>query len=181
MAIPQTGEPTDDRGIFPLSTTAEPRPSHQRHRTSRMPDARFDKVLIAVDSDPIAAHATNVGGALAGALAAEVALIHVIEPPVGYADASGVALSNLVDRDRDDWTRRFDDIRLQLPHPAAVDFVRVGAPGMEIVKAAEEWQADLIVIGSHGRGGVGRALLGSTAETVMRHSRCPVLVVRSSG
>ncbi|MGE5112215.1 MAG: universal stress protein [Acidobacteriaceae bacterium] len=47
-----------------------------------------------------------------------------------------------------------------------------------MVKAANEWPADLIVIGSHGRGGVERLLLGSVAESVTRHAACPVLVVR---
>lgn len=52
---------------------------------------------------------------------------------------------------------------------------------MRSVNAAKEWPADLIVIGSHGRGGVKRALLGSVAEGVMRHAPCPVLVVRATG
>jgi nucleotide-binding universal stress UspA family protein len=46
------------------------------------------------------------------------------------------------------------------------------------VNAAKEWPADVIVIGSHGRAGVTRVLLGSVAEAVMRHAPCPVLVVR---
>jgi universal stress protein A len=54
----------------------------------------------------------------------------------------------------------------------------VGKPAAEIVNAAKEWPADVIVIGSHGRAGVTRVLLGSVAEAVMRHAPCPVLVVR---
>jgi len=44
---------------------------------------------------------------------------------------------------------------------------------------AKDWPADLIVIGSHGRSGMRRALLGSVAEGVMRNATCPVLVVRA--
>ncbi|WP_145723421.1 universal stress protein [Mesorhizobium tianshanense] len=53
-------------------------------------------------------------------------------------------------------------------------------PADEIVKAAGEWPADLIVIGSHGRGGVQRALLGSVADGVIRHASCPILVIRAA-
>jgi nucleotide-binding universal stress UspA family protein len=63
--------------------------------------------------------------------------------------------------------------------PAPLEFIHVGKTATEIVKAAKDWSADLIVIGSHGRGGVDRLLLGSVAEAVMRHAACPVLVVRA--
>ena len=62
---------------------------------------------------------------------------------------------------------------------AALDFVPIGAPHTEIVNAANDWPADLIVIGSHGRGGIRRVLLGSVAEGVMRNPPCPVLIVRT--
>lgn len=63
----------------------------------------------------------------------------------------------------------------------AVQFVPEGPPGAEIVKVARQWQADLIVIGSHGRRGIRRALIGSVAEAVVRQAPCPVLVVRAKG
>jgi len=68
--------------------------------------------------------------------------------------------------------------RLSLPD-SAVNFLRAGEPAVEIVNAANQLAANLIVVGSHGRGGVSRALLGSVAETVSRHAPCPVLVVRA--
>ena len=60
-----------------------------------------------------------------------------------------------------------------------LEFLAIGAPVEEIVKAAQDWPADMIVIASHGRSGVRRLLLGSVAEGVMRHAACPVLVVRA--
>jgi nucleotide-binding universal stress UspA family protein len=57
--------------------------------------------------------------------------------------------------------------------------VQTGTPATAITKAAKDWPADLIVIGSHGRSGMRRALLGSVAEGVMRNAPCPVLVVRA--
>ena len=54
-----------------------------------------------------------------------------------------------------------------------------GATHVEICTAAEELGVDLIVIGTHGRGGLSHALLGSVAEKVVRKAPCPVLTVRS--
>ena len=65
-----------------------------------------------------------------------------------------------------------------------VDFfvhTRIGRPDVEIVALAEEIGADLVVVGSHSRSGVGRVLLGSVSEAVVRNARCPVLVARAKG
>ena len=53
-----------------------------------------------------------------------------------------------------------------------------GDPGESIVDAARSEQVDLVVVGSHGRGQVGRFLIGSVSDHVVRHAHCPVLVVR---
>lgn len=58
---------------------------------------------------------------------------------------------------------------------------RIGSPVQEIADLAEEVGADLIVLGSHGRGAVGRFLLGSVSEGVLRRARCPVFIARSKG
>lgn len=56
--------------------------------------------------------------------------------------------------------------------------LRVGYPFDEIVLMANHFDVDLIIIGSHGRGGISRLLVGSTAERVVEHAPCPVLVVK---
>ena len=53
-----------------------------------------------------------------------------------------------------------------------------GDPGEAIVAAADSENADLIVVGSHGRSGVSRFLIGSVSDHVVRHAHCPVMVVR---
>ena len=58
--------------------------------------------------------------------------------------------------------------------------VEVGDIRERIIDAAEEWGADLIVVGSHGRSGIPRFLLGSVAEFVARHAKCSVEIVRAS-
>jgi nucleotide-binding universal stress UspA family protein len=61
----------------------------------------------------------------------------------------------------------------------AESILRDGKPYEEIVSTAKELGVDLIVIGSHGYGGLGRLLLGSTADRVLQYARCPVLVVKT--
>ena len=58
--------------------------------------------------------------------------------------------------------------------------VEVGDIREKIIDAGEEWGADLIVVGSHGRSGIPRFLLGSVAEFVARHAECSVEIVRTS-
>jgi nucleotide-binding universal stress UspA family protein len=56
--------------------------------------------------------------------------------------------------------------------------IRHGAPFLEIIRCAEQIEADLIVCGTHGRTGLKHAIIGSVAEKVVRKSRCPVLSIR---
>ena len=58
--------------------------------------------------------------------------------------------------------------------------VSMGAPDQVLIETAEEWKADLIVVGSHGRGFWGRMLLGSVTDSLVHHAPCSVLVVRKA-
>jgi nucleotide-binding universal stress UspA family protein len=69
--------------------------------------------------------------------------------------------------------------RLQAVGIAAQSQAQLGDPRVEIVRAAEEGKADLIILGSHGRTGISRWLLGSVAEHVVRHAPCSVEVARA--
>ena len=59
--------------------------------------------------------------------------------------------------------------------------LRMGNPYVEIVQYAEETETDVIVVGTHGRGGLAHLILGSVAEKVVRKAHCPVLTVRPAG
>jgi nucleotide-binding universal stress UspA family protein len=140
----------------------------------------FRRVLVAVEREPVAAHAAETGVELAQALGAEAAFITVVDSALAYPGDTGTPASELIAAAKLDANRLVTSLRQRfLPQSSAIDFIQVGTPSEEIVKAAEEWSADLLVIGSHGRRGMQRALLGSAAETVMRHAPCPVVVVRS--
>jgi len=56
--------------------------------------------------------------------------------------------------------------------------ISIGAPEQVLIETAKEWNADLVVVGSHGRGFWGRMLLGSTTDALVHHAPCSVLVVR---
>lgn len=56
--------------------------------------------------------------------------------------------------------------------------IEEGDPRFAIADYAAQWKADLVVVGSHGRKGLGRLLIGSVAEYVVRHAHCAVLIVR---
>ncbi len=141
----------------------------------------FKKVLIAVDPSMIAAHAAEIGVELAAGIGAQVALFHAINPPESFAADTGAAASELIAMARREAKELIDGLRQRLNLNASVAaFVETGNPALEIVKAAKTWPADLVVIGSHGRSGVGRALLGSVAEEVMRRAPCPVLIVKGN-
>ena len=140
----------------------------------------FKKVLIAIDSEPVAVRAAETGVGLAQALGAEAAFIYVVDASLAYAADTGPPASELIAAAKLEAQRLVTAVRQRLsPQSSVVEFIPVGTPSEEIVKAAEEWSADLLVIGSHGRRGMQHALLGSVAETVMRHAPCPLVVVRT--
>lgn len=137
------------------------------------------RVMIAIDDSPIAAHAAEFGVELARSANAEIALIHAAEVPPGAMDVPIAELMQSLISEGKQLIKRTRDV-LKLPDSTA-EFVVQGAASAEITKAAKDWRADLIVIGSHGRRGISRALLGSVAEAVMRHAPCPVLTVKAAG
>jgi nucleotide-binding universal stress UspA family protein len=139
----------------------------------------FARILIAVDDQPIAEHAAKVAIELARALTAEIAVITVVDTSLDRADSGGMVDELAVEAAQEAGRLLADFVqRLSLPS-STPQFVERGVPSAEIVRVATEWGADLVVVGSHGRGRIGRALVGSVADGVLRHAPCPVLAVRA--
>lgn len=140
----------------------------------------FLRILVAVDEGAIAAHAAAVAGDLARTLGAELAFVYVVDPGHVVGPGTGVPAGELLRWAKQDGKRVLTGFRERGSFESPpLEFISVGKPSTEIVKAAVEWPADLIVIGSHGRSGLDRLLSGSVAEEVMRHASCDVLIVRS--
>lgn len=113
---------------------------------------------------------------------ATVTLLHVINPAeAGYSVQSSLpsASEEWYDRQKSQAESIFDDLETDLGGDRDVQrVIEVGKPVRVIVEFAEDSDVDQIVMGSHGRSGVTRILLGSVAETVVRRSPVPVTVVR---
>lgn len=140
------------------------------------------RLLVAVDFSVHAEVAEEHAGELARAIGGTIDLVHVVEDP-GYPDfyfpVPAERLRQLQEM-REEAARRLETRmdRWREAGLAGETEVRIGRPAPEIVTAAEEHAADLVVVGSHGRTGWKRVLLGSVAEGVVRRSFRPVLVVK---
>jgi nucleotide-binding universal stress UspA family protein len=145
------------------------------------PRSPFQRILVPTDFSAASEEAWRSAQQLARPLNAELVLLHVfVEAPL-YSESPFSA-----QRVREVYASGRDWVQATLARWAGearasgltvrTEF-RTGVPYKEIVAAAGEGQADLIVVGTHGRGGVERALLGSVADRVIRLAPCPVLSV----
>jgi universal stress protein A len=132
---------------------------------------KIRRILVPVDFSPAAGAAFRYASNLGAAFGARLIVLHVISP-VYYLEPADFA--SLVHEARLAAEARLSKLR---PAPSRA-LVEVGIPHDLIVQVAESVGADLIVIGTHGRSGLQRLMLGSVAENVVRHAPCPVLTVR---
>jgi nucleotide-binding universal stress UspA family protein len=141
-------------------------------------------ILLPTDFSECAAHAVPAAAALARLTGARLVCLHVVEPvvpavgwtpvaePLPLADV-GAHLEETAARELPRFARSEGCEGLEVE-----EVIAHGEAASEIVRVARERGADMIVISSHGRTGLGRILFGSTAESVVRHAHCPVLVVK---
>ena len=141
---------------------------------------QLKKVLVPIDFSEPSLKALKYAVAFAGQFGASICLVHVVEPASFLNDVRNVPLA-VSDREIANTLHhklvmlaRKEIDPLTPVHP----LVCIGKPFDEIVKTAKTFNADLIIIATHGRTGFKRAILGSTAERVVQHAPCPVLVVR---
>jgi nucleotide-binding universal stress UspA family protein len=142
----------------------------------------FKRILVATDFSEPSERAWSTARQLARALGAELRLLHVFSEGTLYAEGFiSSAQTRAVFASARAWAETTLAEWRQAAHAeglAAETLLRTGAAHVEIVAAAREMGADLIVIGTRGRGGLERVLLGSVAERVLRMAPCPVLAVR---
>lgn len=138
-------------------------------------------IVCPVDFSPGSSHATEYAAGLAKTLNAKLLLLHVyplttyVGPDGGMIITPDVA-AQLSDQSQKALNRVCDHLKERGIH--VEPHVRDGSPLDEITEFAEQNKADLIVMGTHGRGGLSRLLLGSVTERVVRTSKIPVLTVR---
>ncbi|HTI72743.1 MAG TPA: universal stress protein [Candidatus Limnocylindria bacterium] len=140
-----------------------------------------ETILIPLDFSKSSDKALEYGKAFARQFEAKLILVHVLEPMVvpaemgyGFVPPPEDSLPLAVLREK----------LAKLASSLGTDLnvssqVRIGRPWSEVVEAAKESSANLLVVATHGRTGLQHVLLGSVAEKIIRHAPCPVLVVRS--
>ncbi len=135
-------------------------------------------ILHPTDFSELAGHAFHMACALARDYGARLIVCHVYQPPpVAYGE---FGVTPPPPEDAPESLRE----RLAHIHPAeeGVDvqhYLLEGDPADEIIELGRDSQCDLIVMGTHGRTGLGRLLMGSVAERVMRRAPCPVLTIKA--
>jgi nucleotide-binding universal stress UspA family protein len=149
------------------------------------------RILLAIDDSSCSEAAVNTLLAQFAPVGTDVRVIHVDEWPKGLpvsaAFAEGPEAARAICSAHDEARRRGRELvaravqRLGGAGFRATSEVREGDARREILDCAADWQPDIIVLGSHGRRGLNRLLLGSVSDAVVRHADCSVLVVREPG
>ncbi len=127
-------------------------------------------ILYATDFSPYSNLAYFHAVALAESHGARLMIVHVYTPDSASAPDAGAD-------GRAYWRGQLEQIRPLDPKIPVEHVLLEGDPAEEILRRAADARADLIVMGTHGRTGLKHLLLGSVAEYVVRHARCPVLTV----
>ena len=151
---------------------------------------KISKILIGIDDSKFAEYAASYGFDIAHTFNAHVGLVHIVEPaivagtettdsimgmPIQTEDYNELNIlemqknqaENVIDRTIKKYAKD-----LQVTH-----FNEYGSTADGILSCSKEFNADLIVIGTHSRSGIDRLLMGSVAESVVRSAQVPVLVV----
>jgi nucleotide-binding universal stress UspA family protein len=135
------------------------------------------KIVIAVDNDPTSEKIALNGFQLGLQLNAEIALLSVVDLTMLITEGA-VTPKEFADITINDYKKNqqmlvdtvFKEYKVKT-------FVEEGIPYEVILNVAKEWDADIIVLGTHGRTGLSHLIMGSVAEKVIRHSEKPVFII----
>ncbi|MGF7137163.1 nucleotide-binding universal stress UspA family protein [Paraburkholderia sp. EB58] len=146
----------------------------------------YKRILVAIDGSETSEHAFDTALQLARDNDAQLQPLYVVDNPLMAYDASGYDPTILRDAFVEEGQRLLADALARMKHenvagaPRIVDVAPVGEDISERIRtSANEFNADLLVLGTHGRRGFKRLFLGSVAERVVRSASLPVLLVPS--
>ena len=141
----------------------------------------FKKILIAVDNSTCSEKAAKIGYEMAVKFDAEVALLNIIEPAPATVNPDftlAPVFMEMYDNSEENSHVLLKEVCNKYGNGISTTYLTtLDTATHGIVHQAEEWGAQLIVIGTHGRGGLYHFLMGSVAEHVARKAACPVLIV----
>jgi nucleotide-binding universal stress UspA family protein len=140
------------------------------------------KILVGVDFSEHSEAALRYGAEFAKSFGAELLVCHVVPradmlsqlPPGGEAYFP----PNLAELQQQEAQQRCEELLASTGLSRGRIVLSEGSPFVELIRIARTESADLLIIGTHGRGAIAHMLLGSVAERVVRKAPCPVLVVR---
>lgn len=147
----------------------------------------WSRICCAVDFSESSRRALTVATDVTRLVRAELTLLYVWQPPIlALPEMATYAPPALWERMETEAAAMLERWRSEAEHATrcerrVVAVERAGIPSEEIVRFTEDERTDLLVVGTHGRSGLQRALLGSVAERVLRNAPCPVLAIRPTG
>ena len=175
-------KPTNKRGgvVVELGPKEARLPESASERAmSPLPAFKLKKILVPVDFSDCSAKALQDAVPFAKQFDAELILLHVAQLSLSVPEMPAVDIGLSQRQIRESGQKELETLQQSLADEIPVETaVRLGTPHVEIIAAAKELDIDLIILATHGRTGLAHVFLGSTAERVVRHAGCPVLVVR---
>jgi nucleotide-binding universal stress UspA family protein len=153
-------------------------------------DQLFSKILVPIDGSEPSFHAAHIASNIANKFNSEIIVLYVVVAPSKseYANLTGLVTPKQIDmiienakKQARNWFIRIEDM-IKEKNPNIKVSTKVILTGLavygEIIQYADQNNIDLIVIGSRGRSGIKKLLLGSTASGVVTYADCPVLVTK---
>ena len=143
------------------------------------------RILIAVEDSPYSDQAVNYGVLLAKNLGSKIILVHADEIPVAspysadpLLNESPVMIPELMQIQEEASKNLFKRLKQQYGDKVEIEtYSRIGRAQDEILSVAEDSNADMIILGTHGRTGFDHFISGSVSESVARKAKCPVLII----
>lgn len=145
------------------------------------PEVRFRHFLVPLDGSEVGETMLGPASSLARAMGAKVTLMHVVSPHLTLGARVSPLPAGHVEEKREEAKSYLEGVARDLREEGVETETKIEshfAPARAILKVAEDDEADLIAIATHGYTGVKRALLGSVADKVLRASRWPLLLER---
>jgi universal stress protein A len=140
---------------------------------------KLTKILFPTDFSHTGDEALKMATMLARDTGAKLYVVHVQEPPAFYG--GGEMYYGMLDPTTNQLIKMLEDVKPADSNVPYEQRMLTGDPAGALVEFAKTEGIDLIVIGTHGRGGLSRLLMGSVAEAVVRRAECPVLTFKHHG
>jgi nucleotide-binding universal stress UspA family protein len=143
----------------------------------------YQRILVPIDGSATASRGLDEAIRVAKLTNGQIRLLHVIEPPVAFSpEVNAFAIADLIESIQQAGQDILRDARARVTAAGIAVDTHLGdevgtTVADQVCRQVEQWKADLIVLGTHGRRGLKRLVIGSDAEEVLRRASVPVLMV----